>query len=161
VRVPLDQRQRLQHRVVHAGGHVRPLLASDARRALDVTVEREPPHPGAGDQEKRPGDGAGRQQRRGRTPAREERHGAQRRERQPPIRERRVRAEAASLPQGHREPRGDQRDPEHRPVGETERAQQDRARDEREHGRDPDAPPTGPRPESEVEEDPGPARQRQ
>ena len=73
LRVPLDQRQRLQHRVVHAGGHVRALLGADAGGALGVAVEREAPHPRAGDQQQRAGDGAGGEQRRGRALAREQR----------------------------------------------------------------------------------------
>ena len=64
VRMPLDQRQRLQHGVVDARRHVRALVAADPGRALGVPVERQPPHPGAGDQQQRAGDGAGCDQRR-------------------------------------------------------------------------------------------------
>ena len=64
--MPLDQRQRLQHRVVHPRGDVGALVAADPGGALGVAVERESPHPGAGDQQQRAGDGAGREQRRGR-----------------------------------------------------------------------------------------------
>jgi hypothetical protein len=64
VRVPLDQGQGLQHRVVHAGGHVRPLFAADASGALGIPLDRKAPHPGPGDQEQRPGHGARREQRR-------------------------------------------------------------------------------------------------
>ena len=59
VRMPLDQRERLQHRVVDAGGDVGALVAADSGGALGITVEREPPDPRAGDEEQRARDRSG------------------------------------------------------------------------------------------------------
>ena len=155
----LDEGQRLQHRVVDARGHVRALLAADPRGSLDVPLEREPPDPRAADQEQRAGDGTGREQLRGGALAREQDDGAEAGERDPAVGQRRVRAEAAALTPREREPAGDQRDADDRPVGEAERAEQRSACEECEQGRDPDLLPFGPGPETEVQEDPGPARQ--
>ena len=43
LRVPLDQRQRLQHRVVDARRDLGALVAPDPRRSLGVALESEPP----------------------------------------------------------------------------------------------------------------------
>ena len=88
VRVALDQRQRLQHRVVHARGDVGALVAADPGGALGVAVDREPPDPRPGDQQQRARDRA-----RARAASRWRRRsrGARRR-RPPPARCRRRRA---------------------------------------------------------------------
>ena len=67
--------------------------------------------------------------------ARQQHDRAQRGEREPAVGQRRVRAKAAALAQRERDPRRDQRDPEHRPVGEAERGEEQRAGHERQHGR--------------------------
>ena len=162
VRVALDERERLQHRIVNAGGDLGPLLGADPSRPLGIPLEREAPHPGPGDEEQRAGDGSRREQRGGRAFAREEHDGADGRKRHAPVGERCVRAEAAALAPREGEPAGDQRDPDHRLVGEAECSEERDAREEGEHRGDPDAIPLRrPGPESEVEEDPGPARQRE
>ena len=157
--MPLDQRQRLQHGVVHARGDVGALVAADPGGALGVAVEREPPHPGPGDQQQRAGDGARREQRRVGAVAREERDGADRGQRDAAVGERRVGPEAAALAPGQSEPGRDQGDADDRPVGEAEGAEQQAAREEREHGRDPAPRRAGVRPQRQVEHDPRAARE--
>ena len=139
---------------MHARGDVGALVAADPGGALGVAVEREPPHPGAGDQQQRAGDRSGREHRRGRAVAREERDGPDAGEREPAVGERRVGPEAAALAPREREARRDQGDPDDGPVGEAEGAEQQRAGDDGEHGRDPRARLAGVRPEREVEHDP-------
>ena len=63
VRVPLDQRQRLEHGVVDARRHVGSLLAADPRGALGVALDGKPPDPGPADQEQRARDCPGGEQR--------------------------------------------------------------------------------------------------
>ena len=129
---------------------------------LGVPLEGEAPHPRPGDEEQRPGDGSWREQRGGRAFAREQDDGAEGRERHASVGERRVRAEAAALPPREGEPAGDQGDADHRLVGEAERSEERDAREEREDRGDPHAVPLRrPRPDGEVEEDPGSARQRE
>ena len=53
VGVALDQRERLQHRVVHARGDLGALLDADARRALGVALARELPEPRPDDEQQR------------------------------------------------------------------------------------------------------------
>ena len=161
VGVPLDEGQGLEHRVVDARGDVRALLAADPGGALDVPLDGEPPHPRAADQEECACHGARREQLRGGAFAREQDDGAHRCERDAAVREGRVRAEAAALEPGEGEPAGDQRDADDRLAGEAERSEQHAAREEREHRGDPGLSSFGPRPETEVEEDPGSAGQRQ
>ena len=72
--------------------------------------------------------------------------------------QRRVRPEAAALAPGEREPGGDQRDADDRPVGEAERAEQ-RAPAKNASSAATQPRPSGPRPEPEVQEDPRPACQ--
>ena len=54
----LDERERLQDGVVHARGHLGPLLRADPGRALGVALGREPPGPGAEHEQERDRDAA-------------------------------------------------------------------------------------------------------
>ena len=65
-RVTLDERERLQHRVVDARGDVGALVRADPRGALGVALEREPPEPGPADEQQRARHGARGEQPRGR-----------------------------------------------------------------------------------------------
>ena len=147
VRMPLDQRQRLQHGVVHARRDVRALLAADPRRALGVAVEREPPHPGAGDQQQRARDGAGREQRRGRASARQ-----QRRPRRPPrarCRRRRAAPPAGSCRPGATRARARPRSGRSRATDRSESPsalEQEPARDDGQDRREPHVRPPASRP---------------
>ena len=142
-----------------ARGDVGALVAADPGGALGIAVERQSPHPRAGDEEQCAGDGAGREQRRGGAVAREERHGADRSQDDAAIGEGRVRPEAAALSPCQSEPGGDQGDTDHRPVGEPEGAEEEDARDEGEQRRDPTPRRSGVRPQRQVEHDPGTARE--
>ena len=58
VRLPLDERERLEHGVVHAGRHLGPLLRADAGGPLGVPLDGEPPGPRAEHEQERDRDGA-------------------------------------------------------------------------------------------------------
>ena len=59
--VTLNERQRLQHRVVHTRRHLRALVGADPCGALGIAFERELPEPWAEDQHERAADGTGRE----------------------------------------------------------------------------------------------------
>ena len=67
--------------------------------------------------------------------------------------------EAAALPPCQSEPGRDQGDPDDRPVGETEGAEQEAAREEHKQGRNPTPWRAGVRPQRQVEHDPRAAGQ--
>ena len=97
-RVPLDQRERLQHRVVHARRDLGALVAADARGALRVASSASRQSHGPAIEQQRAGDRARREQRRRRAAA----LAAAARRRTPAsseaaVRERRARPEAAAL----------------------------------------------------------------
>ena len=155
----LDQRERLQNRIVHARGDLRALLAADPGGALGVALEREAPQPRPGDQQQRARDRAGREQR---AACRHPRRAA--RPRRPP---RGKPARRAAHPAGSRRPApgerqaaGDQGDPAtdrlERPSALRSSAPAPTA-----SRRDPHAVSRAVRPEREVEEDPRSARERE
>ena len=162
-RVPLDQRQRLQHRVVHARGDVGALVAADPRGALGIALEREPPEPGARDQQQRARHGArGEQRAWARCRSAAAATVPQPRERDAAVRERRVGPEAAALAPA-------------RARGRPRRARCPPRRGRRRRGRRAGGEPATseqedrparairrrPGPEREVEHDPGAARERE
>src|SRR6185436_6620011 len=88
-RVTLDQRQRLQHGVVDALGHLGALVRADAGGALGVALERKPPEQGPADEHEGAYYGARGEQPRGRGSALKQEDGADARERDAAVRERR------------------------------------------------------------------------
>ena len=63
----LDQRERLQHRIVHACRHLCALVGADPRGTLGITFERELPEPRTKDQHECAADSTGREERRSAT----------------------------------------------------------------------------------------------
>ena len=124
VGVALDERERLEHRVVDARGDVGALLAADprARSASRSSASRQSQRPG--DEEEPAGDGARREERRGRIPAAgQQDDGADPDERVARVRERRVGSESPAAAPRDGEARRDERDPRDGALGETDRVQ--------------------------------------
>src|SRR5580765_2269168 len=159
--MPLDERQRLQDRVVDARGDLGALLAADACGALRVAIEREAPEPGPGDEQERSRDGARRQHVRRGAAALEQQHRADSGEQEAAVRERLARAEAAALSPRKREPGGDERDPTYGAIRKTDGVEEKRAGDEYEHRRPPRPARRAVCPQREVERDAGATRQRE
>ena len=160
-RVTLDQRQRLQHRVVHALGHLGALIGADARRALGVALQREPPEQRPANEHEGACHGARREQPHGRASALQQEHDADAREHDAAVRERRVGPESTALAQRERQARRDERDAHHAAVGHAERTEQGRAGDQQEEDRPAGAILRRPGPQREVEHDSRTARERQ
>jgi len=95
--VTLDERQRLQHRVVDARSHVGALVRADARGALGIALEREPPEQGPAHEHQSARHGARGEQPRGRASALQQEDRAEACERDAAVRERRVGPEASAL----------------------------------------------------------------
>ena len=122
--VALDERERLEHRVVDARGDVGALLPADPGAALGVPVEREAPEPGSGDEEEPAGDGARREERGGGIPAAgQQDDGADPDERVAHVRERRVGSESPAAAPRDGEACRDERDPRDGAPGETDGVQ--------------------------------------
>ena len=68
-RLLLNERERLQHRIVHARGEVGAFLAAHALGAFGIALANEPERPGDEDQHQRNRDRPGREQRRSRAAA--------------------------------------------------------------------------------------------
>ena len=139
LRVPLDQRERLQDGVVHARRDLRAFLAANPCRTLGVEVDREPPEPRARDEQQRARDGTGREHGRRRAAALEQQHGTGTASKRPPYE-----SGASGLklpPRRHAKasPPATSAIPSDRTIREAERAEQERACEQHEQRRHPDA----------------------
>src|SRR5205814_1436734 len=137
-----------------------PLLGADPRRALRVPLVREPPERGPRDEEERAADRAGRQRRRMHAALREHEDRTGGGERRPEDRAGRVGVEPTAPPDED-EPAGDERDPEDDAIREPEGAEDEHGGGDAERTDDPGAVAPVGGPEGQVEQDPGPARERE
>ena len=160
-RVTLDERERLQHRVVDAGSDVGALVRPDARGALGIALEREPPQQRPADKQQSARHGAGGEQPRGCVSVLQQQNRAEPRKRDAAVRERRVGSKASTLAQRERETGRDQHDSEHAALGDAQSAQQERAGQDEEEDRPARAIRGRPDPQCEVEHDAGAARERE